>query len=63
MVKRENQRNASVLGCEQSKDHYVANPFTFYLGESTSARIQQQLYRALFAPTKLGSHYHDARKS
>ena len=35
MVKRENQRNASVLGCEQSKDHYVANPFT-----STSVKVQ-----------------------
>jgi len=35
MVKRENQRNASVLGCEQSKYHYVANPFT-----STSVKVQ-----------------------
>jgi hypothetical protein len=35
MVKGENQRNASVVGCELCKDHYVANPFTF-----TSVQVQ-----------------------
>jgi hypothetical protein len=62
MVKRENQRNASVLGCERGKDHYVANPFTF-----TSVKVQargssSRRYRTLFAPPKLDSRYPDAHK-
>jgi hypothetical protein len=62
MFKGENQRNASVVGCEECKDHYVANPFTF-----TSVQVQihepsNRRTRAVFSPPKLGSHHPDAHK-
>jgi hypothetical protein len=61
VFKRENQQNAPVLGCEQCKDHYVANPFTF-LGASTNAWTQQQKISrslhstSLFAPLHSSLH-------